>query len=442
MPRRRTAPELVGAKLAAPIIYGPFLRRPRVEEQIRDGARRPLLVVAADAGFGKTTAVASALRDLPGACWYNLDAGDGDPAVFARYVLAALERPRARPLGHGAIDWDQAVRTIVREWEQTSPPATLVLDDFHVVGQSPAMLEALSFLVERLPVHAHLILVTRTTPALPLARWRIRGAVAEVGADDLRFTPAELRAILVDLQGLPLSEPTLHLVAARTEGWAVGVMLALHALRDLGPGEAARAFARITGGTRNLYDYFANEAFERQPEPVRRFLQATSILSRFDASLADELLGSTNSRDLLREIERSGLFLVPLDEDRTWFRYHHLFQEFLQRKLGEEDRDRVRSVYARAARLWERRGEKAEAIACFLAAGEATSAARLVGIAGQDAVTRGAFGTLKRWLDGLPEEIVAANPATLYVRGWFRYIFGAPDAAAADLERARRKSVV
>jgi LuxR family maltose regulon positive regulatory protein len=311
------------SKLQIPVLPPKTLDRPRLRARLADALGKRLTLVAADAGFGKSTLLAShlAASGMP-AVWYRLDPGDSDPARFAAFLLEGLRAhvPRralaARRRSLNLVtDWLAAAQLLSAVLHRVRRDLLIVLDDFHLLA-SPTLPEGVTRWIEDLPAGIRLAILTRIRPDLPLGRWRAQGALAETGAEELRFTTPELRELLVGLHGLPLTEATVHLVAAKTEGWPAGIVLALHAAVTQGTAVAAQALTALSGSSREIYEYLAQEAFARQQPDVQRFLLATGLLSRFDAELADTVLGAVGSQQVIGHLERSHLFIVPLDRER------------------------------------------------------------------------------------------------------------------------------
>src|SRR5215510_4264495 len=411
------APErdvLVATKFHVP--RAGFVPRPRLLARLAEGIGRGLTVVGTPAGFGKTTMLGDwARRSHRPAAWLSLDAGDNDPARFWRYVAAALGR--ARP----GIDEPvvallrgpqqpllEAVATAVIN-ELTSVPGdgevVLVLDDYHLV-EAPPVHESVAFLLDRLPPGLRLVLSSRADPPLPLARLRARGQLTELRAADLRFTLAETAAFLREVTGLDLPATSVAALQDRTEGWAAGVQLAALSLR--GHADPAGFIATFAGRHRYVLDYLTEEVLAGQPEPVLRFLLETSVLERLCGPLCDAVTGRTGSQEMLEELDRANLFVVPLDEVRRWWRYHHLFASLLRNRLADEQPARVPELHRAAATWHEEHGFADEAVRHALAAGEADWAARLVERHVEGLLRRSEGATLRRWLSALPAAAVRA----------------------------------
>jgi len=387
-----------------------FVPRPRLLKRLTEGSGRGLTVVCTPAGFGKTTVLGDwARRSRQPAAWLSLDAGDNDPARFWRYVAAALERVRPgvaapvvallRGAQHPPLE---AVATVVINQLMSVPSeggAALVLDDYHLI-EAPPVHDSVTFLLDRLPPGLRLVLSSRVDPPLPLARLRARGQLAELRAADLRFTLAETAAFLREVTGLDLPTASVASLQDRTEGWAAGVQLAALSLR--GHADPAGFIATFAGSHRYVLDYLTEEVLAGQPEQVLRFLLGTSVLDRLCGPLCDAVTGRTDSQALLKELERANLFVVPLDEVRQWWRYHHLFADLLRARLAQEQPTRVPELHRAAAAWHEERGFADDAVRHAMAAGETGWAARLVERHVEALLRRSEGATLDRWLSALP----------------------------------------
>jgi ATP/maltotriose-dependent transcriptional regulator MalT/DNA-binding SARP family transcriptional activator len=439
--------DILPAKLQIPLAQPKTLYRSRLATRLSEVFRRPVTLVAADAGFGKSTLVASFLiEDGRPSVWYRLDGGDSDPSVFAAHLLHGLRPFVPRQAYTAAVgglshvtDWNVGSHLLSVSLHRLRTDVVIVLDDYHLLD-APTLQAGMTRLIETLPARAHVALLTRSHPILPLARWRAEGRLAEIGADDLRFTAVELRELLVGLHGLPLSDASLHVIGARTEGWPAGIILALHEAIAQGPQAAAQSLGTLSGSTREIYDYLAQEAYGRQDPATRRFLLASATVSQFSVPLTATLLDAPagEHRSILDHLERSHLFIVPLDKERRWYRYHHLFQEFLRRIGTEGDGEWIRDVHRRAAAWWEGQGDVNEAMTHLIAAGEVQRAALLLSVNGIDVVSRGHLETIRRWLAALPEHTWRAAPRLYYIQGLSQVIAGATREAVRSLEEARR----
>jgi LuxR family transcriptional regulator, maltose regulon positive regulatory protein len=411
--------------------------RPRLTERLNEGLHRKLTLIAAPAGFGKTTLVSAWVGScgLPVA-WLSLDNADNDPTRFLAYLVAAL-RFIAPAIGAGVLSMLQspqpppteAMLTILLNEMSTLPnPFVLVLDDYHVIDAKPIDM-ALTFLLEHLPPHMHLVITTREDPQLPLARFRARDQLTELRDTDLRFTPSEVAAFLKGVMRLNLSTEDIDALEERTEGWIAGLQLAALSLQ--GQHDATSFIASFTGSSRFIIDYLAEEVLERQPDEIRAFLLRTSVLERMCAPLCDAVLsvesdvaplaGSPQpiaSQAMLEKLERSNLFIIPLDNERRWYRYHHLFADLLQQRLHQrstsspsDGRDSVPELHRRASQWYEDNGLELEAFQHAAAANDVARAERLIEGAGVPLHFRGAGAPVRNWLLSLPKTVLDARPS-------------------------------
>jgi LuxR family maltose regulon positive regulatory protein len=405
---------------------------------------RELLLVCTPAGFGKTTLVAdwAASASWPVA-WLSLDPEDNDPARFWRYVVAALDRvceglaeqvlPR---LSAPAVLSSEGVVTVLANRLESAPEElALILDDYHVIA-SESIHDAMGFLLDHLPPQLHVVISSRTDPPLPLARLRARGQLAELRATDLRFTPEEASGLLREVWGLDLAAEALAALEARTEGWAVGLQLAALSLRERPDPDAF--LDGLAGTHRFVLDYLSEEVLERQPERVQAFLLQTSILERLCGPLCDAVTGGAGGQDMLEELERANLFLIPLDAERHWWRFHHLFGDLLRARLQRAEGSQLPELHRRAAAWCEQHGLIDEAIQHALASGNAIWAARLVEQHANETLRRGENVSLGRWLSMLPGEVVRSRPALCLAQSLMEFHRGHLDSAERLLEQAER----
>src|SRR6266704_2464409 len=407
---------LLATKLHVPRPRPGFVPRPRLVEALGEGLARRLILVSAPAGSGKTALLADwAPAGGRPVAWLSLDAGDNDPVRFWRHTVAALDR--ARPgigervgslLGPPApASFEGLVTALVNDLAARpgDGEVLLVLDDYHLIDSQPVH-TSLMFLLEHLPPGLRLVLASRADPPLPLARLRARGQLAELRADDLRFSADEAASLLREAIGADLPGEAAAALAVRTEGWAAGLQLAGLSLR--GHADAAGFAAAFGGSHRFVLDYLADEVLVGQPGPVRAFLLETSVLERLTGELCDAVTGRAGSQAMLADIERAGLFLVPLDEVRGWWRYHHLFADLLRARLAAEQPGRVQALHRAAAAWCEEHDLADDAVRHALAAGDDAWAARLVERNVETLLGRSEGETLRRWLAALPAESVRA----------------------------------
>jgi LuxR family maltose regulon positive regulatory protein len=332
---------LLATKLHLPRPRPGLLARARLLERLDRGMARELTLVCAPAGFGKTSLLGDwARHSRRTVAWLSLDAGDDDPVRFWRYVAAALDGAgiavgeRLAPLLRGPqpASLEAVVTAIVNQLAARPRETALVLDDYHLV-QAQSVHRSLGFLLEHLPASLRLVLASRADPPLPLARLRARGQLAELRAADLRFTKEEAAALLQQTAGLHLPAGSVAALAARTEGWVAGLQLAGLSLQ--GHPDPAEFVAAFSGSHRYVLDYLAEEVLDRQPEPLRGFLLETSVLDRLSGPLCDAVTGRGDGQRLLEQAERANLFLIPLDGQRRWWRFHHLFADLLRARLQQ-----------------------------------------------------------------------------------------------------------
>ena len=405
---------LLATKLHVPRPQPGFVPRRRLAQALGEGLARGRLLVCAPAGSGKTALLADWARDSGRpVAWLGLDDGDSDPARFWRYVVATLDRARpglAERVGPPPPRSFQGLVTALIN-ELTADPGpdevVLVLDDYHLV-ESGLVHESVAFLLENLPPGLRVVVCGRADPPLPLARLRARGHLAELRAADLRFTPEEASALLGETAGPGLPTAAAETLVDRTEGWAAGLQLAALSLR--GHADPAGFVAAFSGSHRFVLDYLGDEVLDGQPGQVRAFLLETSVLERLSGELCDAVTGRSDSQAMLQDIERTGLFLVPLDEVRGWWRYHHLFADLLRARLQAEQPSRVQALHRAAAAWCDEHDLADDAIRHALAARDTAWAARLVERHVETLLGRSEGTTLRRWLSALPTESIRARP--------------------------------
>jgi LuxR family transcriptional regulator, maltose regulon positive regulatory protein len=407
---------LLATKLHVPRPRPGLVPRPRLAERLTEGMGGGLVLVCTPAGFGKTTLLAhwAATTSWPVA-WLSLDEGDNDPARFWRHVAAALDRTqpgvadRVAPLlgGPQAPSLEAVVTALVNQLAGADQVVVLVLDDYHLL-QAPAVHQSVGFLLAHLPAQLRLVLASRADPPLPLARLRARGQLAELREADLRFTPQEAAELLRTAAGPDVPDAAVAALEERTEGWAAGLQLAALSLR--GHGDRTGFVEGFSGSHRFVLDYLTEEVLDRQPESLRAFLLETSILARVCGPLAVAVTGRADSQQLLEQVERANLFLIPLDEERRWWRYHYLFADLLRARLQQADPNRVPGLHRAAAAWCEHHELVDDAIGHALAAGDATWAARLIERHFDAHFMQSEGATLQRWLAALPAELVSSRP--------------------------------
>jgi LuxR family maltose regulon positive regulatory protein len=335
------ATPILKTKLYIPPPRPELVSRPRLIERLNEGMHCKLTLISAPAGFGKTTLlsewVASVRRPV---AWISLDTGDDDLARFLSYLIAALQTIETG-VGDSVLGVLQASQppaiqsvliTLINELTAIPGPFVLVLDDYNAITAQPIH-DAVTFLLDNAPPGMHLVIATRKDPLLPLARLRGRRQLTELRVADLRFTPDETAGLLNQAMGLGLTAESVSALEKRTEGWVTGLQLAAISLQ--GRDDAADFIRSFTGSHQYVLDYLVEEVLERQPEEIRAFLLQTSILERLTGALCDAITGGSGGQAMLERVAGSNLFLIPLDDERRWYRYHHLFADLLRVRLSQ-----------------------------------------------------------------------------------------------------------
>lgn len=448
---------LLHTKLFAPTRHGVWVPRARLLQRLNDGltAGHKLLLISAPPGFGKTTLVtewvapeqtARAVSNEIRAAWYALDETDNDTAQFMAYLYAALET-----LCENRAEW-QELRALLQVTplpapgtllsaainllyaEPASPPRLLVLEDYHVI-QNVEIHRALAFWLDHAPPGLHLVITSRADPPLSLSRLRARMQLTEIRAADLRFTYDEAAAFLSSTMGLRLTAAQIQTLEQKTEGWVAGLQLAALSLqKDADADAMLRAFS---GTHRYIMDYLLEEVLQREPEPVQIFLLHAALLERFNAALCDAVIPARDSASAqLDYLERRNLFIVPLDDRREWYRFHHLFAQVLQQRLRRLAPEKIPQLYLRASEWFQAQALPHEAIHYALAAQAFDRAADLIEQNAEAMLYQGTRATLQRWLDALPDAVLDAHPA-LWLRCADTFVISQNlDAAQNALARA------
>jgi LuxR family transcriptional regulator, maltose regulon positive regulatory protein len=431
--------KLISTKLVPPVPRAGLIARAGLQSLLEAGLAAKLCLLDAPAGSGKTTLLAQwcATAGAGRVAWVSLDESDNDPTRLWTSIGEALHGAEAgvasaalRALRRTGVRHERVVLpSLLNDLNGIGSPLVLVLDDYHLITDTTCH-RLVTFFLDHLPARVHLLLATRVDPPLPLARMRAKGELAELRAAEFQFTDEEAAALLNGAMGLQLATEDVERLAERTEGWAAGLYLAGLSLR--GRADPGAFIAAFHGDNRHVADYLAADVLARQPEEIRRFLLRTSILRRLSGPLCDHLLETEGSAELLRRLERSNLFLVPLDDRREWYRYHQLFGELLRLELGSQDAELVPTLHRRAAAWHRRGGDVEETIYHVTAAGELTEAGALIAASWLAYWRSGRRAIVSRWIDALPEEAIAANPPVAFVAAW---IGGFGGASRHDIER-------
>jgi LuxR family transcriptional regulator, maltose regulon positive regulatory protein len=447
---------ILATKLYIPPPPAKVVVRPRLVERLNEELHRKLTLISAPAGFGKTTLVSEWVASrkqrepLIRVAWLSLDEGDNDPTRFLTYLVTALQTI-APDSGTGLLSVLQSpntphppteavLTTLLNEIIAISEHFVLVLDDYHLIDAKPID-DALTFLLEHLPPQMHLIITTREDPQLPMARLRARGQLCELRASDLRFTPSEAAEFLNQVMALNLTAEDVALLEDRTEGWITGLQLA--ALSVQGRADVTGFIKSFAGDNRYIVDYLIEEVLERQPESVRRFLLQTSILERLNGHLCDAVTGQQegSGQARLEALERGNFFVVPLDDRRQWYRYHHLFAEVLHAHLLAETAgqpDQVSTLHRLASKWYGQHGSVADAIRHALAARDFERAADLVELAMPAMLSSRQDAMVLSWLRALPDQMVQMRPVLSADYAHVLLANGELDAVEARLRDAER----
>jgi LuxR family maltose regulon positive regulatory protein len=402
---------LLETKLHIPALRPNAVPRPRLMTRLNEGLARPVTLLSAPPGFGKTTLLGMWLKQLPAStqtAWITLDGGDNDPARFLAYLCAALqlEPPRTLRTPRWA-DLENVLIPLINRLGESPAPIVVVLDDYHLIAAAEIH-QILSFLIDHLPPPLHLVIASRADPPLPLPRLRARDQLVELRLDDLRFTLDEARAFLADVMSLEISAEEAAALAARTEGWITALQLAALSLRN--QSDKARLIAAFSGSHAYIADYLTDEVLRQQPEALQSFLLQTSILDRLAGPLCDALTDRTDGQRTLEQLAESNLFLVPLDDERKWFRYHALFADLLRKRLIQTQPDRVADLHRRASVWHEQNGFIITAIDHALASRAFDRAAELTERAADVLWQQGEFASFLRLVEALPQDVVRARP--------------------------------
>jgi len=408
---------LLKTKLYIPAARSGLVSRSRLIDQLNQGLSRRLILIAAPAGYGKTTLLCDWVAHCGCAvAWLSLDEGDNDPARFLTYLISAVQTIDANfgrdivtalqsPQPAALADW---LPVLINQLDDISKPFVLVLDDYHLLT-APEIHQTLTFLLDHQPPQLHLAIATRKDPPLPLSRLRARGQLIELRQADLRFTPEETAAFLQHDMGVTISSADVATLANRTEGWIAGLQLAAFSLRD--KADVSRLIRAFGGSHEYLVDYFAGEVLAQQPEPLKTFLLQTSILDRMCGDLCEAVTGQTHGQHLLEQLYHTNLFVVPLDTERVWYRYHQLFRELLRKQLQHEAAEQIPELHRRASQWCAAHALIEEAVEHALAAHDEDALGRLLDDHAEALFLRGEHVTLMRWIAALPDAQRQARPA-------------------------------
>lgn len=418
------ASHILSTKLRPPTQLADAIDRPRLTARLVRELPKVVLVTAA-AGFGKTTLIAQCHKLMGDqAVWLSLDRNDQDPFVFLRHLIAGFNR--ARPVislatesfveGRAAtVDKDEVTLRIANDLDRLEEDRVLFLDDYYL-AETPEFNDLVHCLIERSSARLHVVITSRAIPGLPIARYRARNAMREVGTRELTFNRTEAHALLVQAHRLNLAPRELDLLLRHTEGWGAGLHLASLFLKD--SRDPKDALHGLSGDTRDIADYLAAEVVQRQPPEIQRFLLHTAILDRMNADICNALLGRDDAQAMLERIEALGLFLLPLDARRHWYRYHHLFRDFLRAQLRRLHPAAVPSLYRSASTWFAQAGLQEEAVNMALDADDYDHAAHLVEQFAIDMIKHGHVPQVARWIQRFPAYVLEQNPRLPLYQCW------------------------
>ncbi len=447
---------ILTTKLYVPLPQPELVTRPRLIKKLNEGLPHKLTLISAPAGFGKTTLVSDWIasmqldgekgsqsqdhtsRNMNRVAWLSLDDGDNDLHGFLIYFIAAVQRvepdfglePLAALQSSGATNSEAVLAALLNELAGLPQSLILILDDYHVI-ETQSIDEALTFFLDHLPATMHLVISTRIDPPLPLARLRGRGQLTELRVADLRFTNDEAATFLNQMMRLELSAEDIAALGSRTEGWITGLQLAALSLQARDAEHVTSFIQSFTGIHHHVLDYLVEEVLQQQPPGVQSFLLQTSILTRLTGSLCEAVwnfendgLHQSEGQPLLEQLAKSNLFIVPLDDERRWYRYHHLFADLLRYRLQQEQASFIPELHRRASKWHEEHGFIDRAIRHAIAADDLEEAARLVAEHSYTANERGEVSTVRRWFELLPGERVRSDPSLSVDFAWNLFLSG------------------
>jgi LuxR family maltose regulon positive regulatory protein len=440
-------------KLFIPENRPELVSRSHLVDQLNNGLHRKLTLISAPAGFGKTTVVTNWLHSQEGDAlspfligWLSLDEDDNDPVRFLTYLITALNRIPGleTEIGVGALQMAQAsqppppqtiLTAVINEIAMISNKIVLVIDDYHLIDNQPVH-DALVYLLENLPPQLHLVITTREDPPIQISRLRTRGQLNELRAVDLRFSSTETDEFMNQIMGLGLSAKDIAALENRTEGWIAGLQLA--AISMQGRSDIPNFIQSFTGSHHFVIDYLVEEVLKHQSEDIRDFLLQTSILDRLTGSLCDAITGQENGQGTLEALERGNLFIIPLDEERHWYRYHHLFGDLLRQRLRQTHKDHLPDLQIKASDWFDRQGRPREAIKHSLAAGDYERAGKLIESVSIDVMEQGGNSTVVRWLSSLPDQVIKDRAYLCVLQAWVLLYSGEIEMAESRLQDAEK----
>jgi LuxR family transcriptional regulator, maltose regulon positive regulatory protein len=440
VPRQYAGPAtealIVLSKLRPPVARRGEVARPGLLSRLDADARVKLVLVVAPAGWGKTSLLSEwySSRTASRSAWLSIDQGDNDPLRFWAGLIAAIKEVTPE-IGSDAMQLlavpgveatDNLPAQVINDFAQTSEHITVLIDNYHLIT-NPDIHACVEFFIEHLPPTIRLVMAARSDPALPVARFRAGGEIAEVRADGLRFSEAEASELLNESLHLSLTSEDVRVLHQRTEGWVTGLYLAgLSLCGETDPGQRIRAFA---GDNRQIVDYLMAEVLDGQPEQVRSFLMRTAVLDRMSGGLCDAVAGAGGSQRILEAMERSNLFIVPLDTSRSWYRYHALFSDMLRRELERSEPGLAPLLHRRASEWHRQHGSTAEAVCHAIMACDLSDARELIATRWQEHFNQGLAETVESWLTSLSPDLMRGDTRLHLMRAWLASHLGSLDDA-------------
>jgi LuxR family transcriptional regulator, maltose regulon positive regulatory protein len=443
---------LLSTKLYIPPVRAGAIARPRLVETLLSGTRHPgsFTLLSGPAGFGKTTLLSEFVAQIQQArepsiraAWLSLDEGDNDPNRFWSYLIHACQ-PALGEAGENALAIlrtpqplpdDTLPTLLINGLTNQDLSLILILDDFHTI-QNPALHTEILFLLDHLPQNLHLVISTRTDPPWPLARYRARNQLIEIRAHDLRFRLQEAAAFLNDTMGLSLSADALAALEERTEGWIAGLQLA--ALSMQGRNDSGAFIQAFTGSHVYIAEYLVDEVLKQQTEEMQAFLLQTAILDHLNGGLCEAVTRFADSQEKLKALQRSNIFISPLDDESRWFRYHHLFADLLRARLqNTASKTAISELHGRAARWYEQSGRFAEAVEHDLAAADYANVTRVVEAEALPMILQANVRTVEHWLQSIPTVFIEQSPKINMAYAWMNLLRGMPLQAAPFIDRLR-----
>ncbi|MCB0034898.1 MAG: AAA family ATPase, partial [Anaerolineales bacterium] len=433
---------ILQTKLFIPAADGSLVVRQRLLDQLDQFPQRRLTLITAPAGFGKTTLITHWLQaqTTAASCWLSLDEQDNDPHRFLAYVAAAFQQiaPHIGAALQTALQSstplaiEPLLTALLNELTAYKRPCLFVLDDFHLLTDTTVQ-EIVAFFIEHRPPNLHLIITSRTALPFSVAKWRVRRQLLEITTADLRFNHQEAAAFLQQAMHLNLNAADIAALEQRTEGWVAGLQLAALSLN--GRPDPHSFINSLTGDNRYIIDYLLEEVFQQQPEHIRTFLLHTAVLDRFCADLCDAVLDNEvpPSQTILEYLEQHHLFLIPLDAQQKWFRYHHLFTDFLRYQLQRLYPERLQPLHSRAGRWYTQKQQRDEAMRYAILGQDWSLAAELIYEHGLDLIVNGEIQKLTKWFAPLPADLYTAQPLLSIYEGWVHMFSGRFDAAHASI---------